>query len=381
MGGFITLVLIVGGLIAYYIWKGYKTESESVIQQKPSPNTQVSLPEIVHTPPGITNLTLIIEESIAQKFKNMLQDSERMGGYQATQNLLPLVARYNVSCKEVDDYIREYRPEYLKYIEEQKQSSPDWATCSEKDRDDMLEEFKQKAILSLDIKPLRNWRDIEVLFSADDVDLTVDDKLIDEFGFELMTIYLSKLQKVHIIPADHYERKSFEQLVDAKLAVRGEDVPLELILDKLKLKEMTDLVTDLTPPKFSKKAKAIEYLMGVPDIKLRVGKALSFRSVFLPQPLSGEFSGVDLTHVMTSWQYAKVFTDIIYGTYCVMQSAAKNRKQYLDPGCTFTKFKIENSENCCPYCQGLAKNIYRKQNLPVMPLHIGCVCWLSPVFE
>jgi len=169
---------------------------------------------------------------------------------------MPIVTRYNIRCKEVDDYIKEFKPIYLQKINDKIKASPEWLAASALDREDLLTEFKEDAAMSLDIQPDCN---LEVLFSEEQFDVTIDDALIDRFGYDAIRFYLSKKRGIHIIPADNYEHKMFEKLTDVGLAVRGESVSLPLLLESLKLKELSALVADLNPPKFTRKAKAVEY--------------------------------------------------------------------------------------------------------------------------
>lgn len=73
---------------------------------------------------------------------------------------------------------------------------------------------------------------------------------------------------------------------------------------------------------------------------------------------------------------------IIYGTYFRIKAAMREREGYLSLSLTSIKgFKIFNSEKSCPFCRHAAKKIYQRDNLPLLPFHVGCGCWLAPIFD
>jgi hypothetical protein len=329
-------------------------------------------------PNSIFPLTVYgIDKAIAEKLKSLLDNKEGSEGtYYVTQKVLPMVARYNIKCKELDDYIKNFKPVYLKRIEEQIRESTEWTTASELDREDILAEFKENAIAYLDIRP---DCDLEILFEGDKIDLTVDDGLIDIFGYENIDFYLINRKKnVHIIPSDHYDRKKFEKLVEAGLAVRGDNIPLKSIVESLKLKEMLALVSDLNPPKFSRKAKTIEYLLQLPDLKERLNKNISFRSLFQLQLLPEKFANIDLEKVSLSWQYAHIISELIVETYFL---AEYSMQQHRDINDGFLKgWQIVSDDDCCPHCKRAATKNYSKNQFPKVPLHIGCKCNVMPLF-
>ncbi|NVN97546.1 hypothetical protein HXX01_04975 [Candidatus Nomurabacteria bacterium] len=370
-------LIVIGGIFFYIKSKiNNSVKQQKYVPLKPTPLKNTTKSKPANSTPYIPfNLTMIVEESAAESVQTIIKNIATTGSYQAAQELLPIVAQYNVKCQEVDDYIDKYKPIYLKNIEAQKRKSDEWATASDPDKEDLLEEFKENAILELEVRP---DCDIEILFSRGDIDLTVDDALIERYGHTEISFYLSLKPGTHIIPADHYDRKKFECLVDSGLAIRGEAVPIESILERLTMKDMAALVIDLNPPKFTRKAKAIEYLSAVSDINDRLNKSISFRSIFMLVPLPAEFDNINIEHVAASWEYARVFTELICNTYKSMHYENRNRLNYLNEGYGNKKFTIEGAEDCCPYCVKMAKKKYSLNNIPTMPLHIGCSCRLYP---
>jgi hypothetical protein len=175
----------------------------------------------------------------------------------------------------------------------------------------------------------------------------------------------------------------FEKLVNVGLAIRGEDISLEDILSSLKLKELSALVQDLDHPKFSTKAKAIEFLLNIPDIKERLSQMISFRSLFYLPPSIDEFKDIDLEKVSLSWQYAEEVSFLITHTYIMAAYATRNYyefKEYRNSG-YIKRWKIlpAHDENACPYCKEVASKSFLIDQYPRVPLHIGCRCCVSSI--
>lgn len=321
-----------------------------------------------------------IDKPVAEELKRILDSGYSLGTYTIARKLIPVLARSNLRCKEIDEYIEEFKPKYLSKIEQLKQLFPEWTSSSAKDKEDLMVGFRQQAIESLDVKP---YCDLETLFECEPADLTIDDALTDQFGYENIQVYLrhaGNLDKVHVIPAGHYERGIFEKLVELGLATRGADISLQSILASLTLKQMNDLASDLNQIPFKRKTKAIEFLINLPDIQKRVGKIVAFRELFQLKPLPGRFSQIDLNKVSEAWGYASEITTLITHTYMMGGYAARNRSQYQSSSSFATGWELTTaSDNAtCPYCVRAATKTYSKIEYPRTPLHIGCRCSVLP---
>jgi hypothetical protein len=78
----------------------------------------------------------------------------------------------------------------------------------------LLEDYRKIAIKGIYEKP--NC-DLFTLFEKEPKDITVDDDLIKEYGFDNIQTYLrfaDNLDKVRVISNDNYNRQRFEKLVD-----------------------------------------------------------------------------------------------------------------------------------------------------------------------
>ncbi|MCR4410247.1 MAG: hypothetical protein QHH43_07205 [Candidatus Saccharicenans sp.] len=312
------------------------------------------------------------------ELKQLLEKAYTSSIYEITQKIAELIARSNLRCKEIDDYIKKYKPLYYKKLEQLKQESVEWGTLSDIDKDDLLVSFRQSAIDSLDVRPPCN---LEYLFEYEPEDFTIDDLLIERYGFELIKFYLShasNLDKVFTIPADHYRRKYFEQMVEKGLAIRGLDIPVNLIVNTLTIKEMNEIVADLQIKPFTRKNKGVEFLLGLPDIIERLRKKVAFRELFKLCALPTEFSKLNLEAISRSWNYINEVSMLLATTYINGGYAHRDfieKKEYLDLVESWEILTV--GDDACPYCKRLASKKYAKNDYPRVPLHIGCRCTVS----
>ena len=99
-------------------------------------------------------------------------------------------------------------------------------------------------------------------------------------------------KKPSFVPEDYNKR--YKQAVYLGLSKSGEDIPLEEKLKTLKLKELGKLADD---QKFTRKAKAIEYLMEIPDIKNRFDSVFPNKSWFQLKEVK-----LDLRYLEDKWK-------------------------------------------------------------------------------
>jgi hypothetical protein len=330
-------------------------------------------------PLSIFPLTIYgINEKDANELKMILEEGFNKGIYDVLPKLIPFIARSNLKCREIDEYVKKFKPIYLKKIEELKSSSAEWPTLSDNDKEDLLFSFRKSAIDSLDIRPHCN---LQYLFEYEPIDVSVDDSLLECYGYDLMQFYISradKLDKVYIIPADHYYRKYFERLVEKKLAIQGADIPINLILNALTLKEINEIIAELNMKPFTRKNKAVEYLLNVPDIQERLKRKIAFRELFKLSPLPEKFSNINLEDISKAWKYATEVATLLIETYTNGGYAKRDfleRKKYLN---TIKSWQIITvGDDACPYCKRMSLKEYPKDLYPKVPLHIGCRCLVS----
>lgn len=395
------IVLVIIVLVVIWVSKNYSGQKTKMSEPKitvsisSSPSSSFDNPDTgpvtathdggwILNPKGTLPLTIYgIDQQTVEELKGLLDKGYTQGTYAHARTIVPIIARSNLRCKEIDDYVKKFKPQYLGKIEDLKKSSAEWTSASINDREDLLIEFRQQAIESLEIQP---YCDIETLFECEPADATIDDVLIDRFGYENLQLYFrygGNLKKVHVIPANHYDRSGFEKLVELGLVIRGADIPLGAILETLKLKDMNDLVADLQQKHFGRKAKAIEFLINLPDIQQRISKIVAFRELFQLKPLPDDFSGIDLSNVSEAWRHANEIATIITHTYVMSGYAARNMAQEKDDLSYIRGWELSpvNDGATCPCCKRAASKTYSKKQYPKVPLHIGCRCGLVAKLE
>jgi hypothetical protein len=323
-----------------------------------------------------------IERADAEQIRRVLDDTLNDGYWVQTKALVPLVARLNIRCREIDQYVRQHRPVYEREVEDLKAASPEWAAASELDRDDLLAEFRAKAITALDVVPSAVVCDLPLLLEGEPSDATVDDALVAKVGAEALQFYLGnahRLDKVYVAAADGYARRVLEQLVTEGLAIRGQDIAIRDILGTLKLKEMNELAAGLAPKPFRRKAEAVELLNGLPDIRERVRSRVAFRELFQLRPLPAEFASVDLERISQAWAYAEQVAKLLGHTYTMAAYATRRLQGYRDAAGVVQGWMVQVESDACPYCKRAVTTGNTAGHPPLVPLHIGCRCSMLPV--
>ena len=302
-------------------------------------------------------------------------------------DIISIIAKSNLVCKEINEYIEKFKPQYISKIEQIKNLSMEWATSSKKKKEKLLIDFCKQAIASLDTRPCC---DLQILFEYEFCDNTIDSDLISQFGYENLQTYFSyakSINKVHIIPNSSHKRNKFEKLLEVGLALSGNDVSLESILRTLSLKKMNEIVIDLKHPNFNRKNKAIEFLIKLSDIKERISKVVVWEDIFQLKSLPEKFLNVNLKQTLFGWRYVNEIAKLILHTYIIGRIAsyythvvkkyiAKNKNASIKGW----KLSIENNDIACPYCKRIMSENYSKTEFPQIPLHIGgCIVNVAPI--
>lgn len=308
-----------------------------------------------------------IDKEGAEEFKRLLEETS-YSQKDAVVNVLHFIARANIRCKEIEDYIREFKPRYLAKVEELKRSSSQWRSASDYDRDDLLAAFREEAIESLDLRPDCNLPD---LFEGEPINTTVLGDFIRSAGYENVQRYFKyavEADAVQVIPDNHPERLGFKKLVELELAVRGDEIPMPDVLSTLRFSNMRELVSDLKPA-LRNKAQAIQFLSKLPDIRERLGRTVIFQDLFKPKPLEDEIAGVNLGRIFAAWKYLHEITWLIVDTYGKGNHAAMGPVEILGTG-----WELAVEADACPYCRRASRKNFSREHPPTVPLHIGCRC-------
>ena len=317
---------------------------------------------------------------LAIKIKATLDATDTFGSYKQAREIGSFLLENEVKCKEVEDYLNEYKPKYQNTIDRLINESSEWNNASEKDRNDLLYEFKQQAYNELEVRP---FLDISILFENAKFDFTVAQMLSKKYGYENLRFYLrlsDNLDQVRVIKADHRDRNRYENLVMTGLAIRGLDIELVLILDSMKLKDINELI-DTPANNFKRKAEAIDYLKGKIDTTVKLGKIISFRELFKLNPLPGTFD--NMKAIINAFEYYKVISELITHTYSFGTMEYQRWKEESRDRNYIIGWKIftAGDESACDYCKKMAAKKYDKRAYPKTPFHIGCRCSPEPILQ
>jgi len=335
--------------------------------------------EFIINPGSPFELTLWgADSSLGKQIQNILADDKTWDD-KKKQQIVALFAEYNLRVKEVEAYKKKYGKVYFDKLGELKNASEEWKAAGELDKEDLLEDFREIAIR--DIYEQANC-DLVSLFEKEPKDITVDDALIKEYGFENIQTYLrfaDKHDKVRVIPNNNYYRQRFEKLVELGLSIRGSSIPLDEILSTLTLKDLNDIANN--PEKqFKRKNQAIEFILDIPNIKEKIGSKISLRELFKLKPLPEKFATANLQEVSDAWSYTYEVVGLLVDTFRNANYAAQTLKdkEYVK------EYKVEcwgNEENMCPRAKDLVNKKYPKSRPPKIPFHIGCNCSLRQEYN
>jgi hypothetical protein len=348
----------------------------SISEEKFKPIHQSSKGGWILNPGAPFELTLNSTKEIAQKIRNILDDDTNYG-YRKTEEIVAVFSEHNISCYEVEEYRGKYRNIYLSKIEQLKQESDEWKKAFERDKEDILESFRAKAIAEVYEKA---DCDLVALFEDEPSDFTIDDELIKEYGFDNIQTYLrgaDKMDKIHVYPSDHYYRPKYDKLVELNLAERGYNIPKNEILTTLTLKEL-NAIAQHPEKEFKRKNPAIEYILTLPNLDEKIGKSISLRELFKLKPLPEKYSSLNLSEIAKTWNYSFVVANLVINTY---QNSYYSYRDLQDKEYVKGYKVIRYDNNDCPCAKDLAKKSYLKNNPPKVPCHIGCNCHLEAEFN
>lgn len=280
-----------------------------------------------------------------------------------------LVARKNVCCKELDEWLADAKPRIKQLVDQRIQASAEWAAATELDKEDLLAEFQYDAVNELPVRPGFGDSASTLLFEEPQ-DLTVDDALLERFKdrpqtYTSLLYALSAGSKVQVSQAGDYRRKTYDELVEKGFMRRGQEIPLEDVLAGMTMKQMQEIAGADAPKKFTRKAPAIEFMMSLPDLRQRLEKTISFRELFQLKPIEG----VDLDELAKAHAYSAEVSRVILRTL----RAALNTQRLVDSSKDWTVDGWElNSEECCPDCRKLHGKKWKRLPQKLPPFHIGC---------
>lgn len=338
-------------------------------ESKPHSDSHELINPIVINPKNSFELTLY--NAAPKEIKKVIKVLQDDNVWNKQKDLLPLFAEHNIKCKEIEEYISKYKPQYHEFIEKAKSASSEYKEASEMDRLDIENELKEDAVNSL---YERAACELDLLFEGSEIPETIDDTLIKEYGFDTISKYIGlSYYKDKIVT--HWERKEFEDLLKCDLAISGSDIPNGEILFSQSLKTL-NAIAEKEEGHFKRKQKAVDYLNENPELLENIGKHISTRSMFKIKPLPEKFESIDLESISQSWAYMKEYISLLTDTY---RSSERCTNDINRDNSWIKEFRVQTHEEFSPdfICQRARTECgkkYSKNRPPKLPFHVGCNC-------
>ena len=375
------IIIIAVAIGIFYVVRQNKAKDNTEIPIKVSIDTgeiiQLGEETFCINPKSPLPLTLkSLSISDAKKIKRMLD-----GEAQRENNLGDitfLIAQKNIECVELNGFIAQAISEVSDYIKKQKQGSEEWSKFSEKDKVQLIRKFQMAAIRNLTTRPSNDLA-LEALLFGKPGDIKVDDQLLAVFSGnkDLYRFYLSNLaynSKTNQVPTNEYQRKNLESLVELGLAKRGKEIPIEDLLNGLRVKDINEYFSDRIEKKFTRKAAAIEFATAQPDVIDVLSKHISFREIFrISEPTE-----IDIAAIRACYEYAGSQAVIIRDTYVTGYRTLNTLEDAR--GDNYDGWVIE-AEDCCQQCLKLNGKKTKRKPSKLPPFHIGCTCSIDGIYD
>lgn len=274
-----------------------------------------------------------------------------------------LIAGNNIKIKEVHEYISKYLPVYQNSIDSQIENCNEWDDAFEKRRNELLIDFKIKASKSLSVQPQCY---LVKLFEVGLIDDYSINELVKIYGVKALKFYLEELtsNKPRRIEKGAYKREYYELLVKKGLAIDGTKFEYEEFLYMLKLKEFEMMCNK----KFTRKIKAVEYVMNNDIDDETIGQYISYNEVYKIIDLPEKFHNIDVEQAIKEINFLEEVVYLLHSTYSAsynfVYTALNNVSKGVEKEFYFT------SGNC-PCCLKIENKFFEGKNLPDTPKHIG----------
>lgn len=308
-----------------------------------------------------------VSPTLFQEVKTIIESDEHYAR-QKVDLLVPIFAEHNIKCPEIEDYINKYSVQYDDHFNRLLDESEEYKTATGMDAEDIENEISEQALSLLDE---RADADLEILFSSRIKNLEeLDDELIKEYGFDVMSKYIG-LKKDEII--SNWERKEFQDLIDNGLVYYGNEISKEELLPTLTLKVLNE-IAEKEEGFFKRKNKAVEYIVENPQLLENVGNYVSLRKLFKKKPLPSKFDSINLGDVSTSWIYVREYVTLLVDTYESSVRYTESVKDDRSIGTSSWQVDKQEDFNSNFVCQRARKECKKKHTSPKAPFHVGCNC-------
>lgn len=312
-----------------------------------------------------------INSEQAQELKTLLELRYNTTATEAARKLLPFIKEYDLRCKEIDDYVKVFRPIFIKKMDELNTTDVSWEGATPGPTLKKLSEFADQAIETLEIQL---HCDLEILFRGHPKSKKSKEELVRKYGVDVMKIYTSMRKGINTVPHKPEIRKSLKRLEELKLLAYGPDVNQKMLLKTLSLEKMKALVSDLNYPNFENKEEAFNAISRLPDLKKRLQTVITLRTIYQKLPIPSDHKMLKINENQKN-AYLKEFTSLLSNTYYRGGIAIAEKKEFQGKSYSFVKgWEISAKSDACIYCKKQAEKPYEKDNYPRTPIHLGCRC-------
>lgn len=289
-----------------------------------------------------------------------------------------MIAQHNLRFAEVDSFIVLHKERFDGALAQLIALSPEWLSATERDREDLRREFEDQARQSLGISVGR--ADLSLLLGGPPANFEEDDALVARFHGDasLYSFYLAQLgrrQTVCTVKADDIHRKRWEQLVDKGFARRGRDIPVDLVLEGLRLKDLNALIAGPKAP--GRKAKAVEAALALPDLQERLSTQISFREMFqaVPPP------DLEVSGLVQAFAYATAVATVVQQTYYIGMRTIEATDPQRRESSLIDAWEVRSWQEPLPACAATVCKKYARLPTRLPPYHVGCHCELRRAFR
>lgn len=287
---------------------------------------------------------------------------------QKWNSLIPFFIQHDIRCREVDTYVREFRPIFNEALRK----------ASGEDQDKRIE----KALQALEVVP-----DIEVadLFEASGFDLEMPRQLFSGVEPSLIQAAVEELpwlrwkgEKVISLMKDDPRWRSFAFLAEAGLILADEGIPLAERLSCLKVGELNEVSRILGGFKMpSVKSGMVATLADHPGTAAAITQRWPERAFLKALPEDSErWRVTDLIDLLVG--HASIMAETVARTY-VSARHNQHRGEWGDTGFIVGWEILPADNGCCRRCRVASRRRYPANQPPAVPLHLVCRCLLSPI--
>lgn len=298
------------------------------------------------------------------------------------EKILNLFGQTGATFPDLEEYLLNYQGSVQELVAQKKANFDGWSLVSP---------IEQK-------KKLTNWHvevqsdlseaicmDISKFTSLNENQRSKAAAFIKRFGFENLRFYTT-IEEIGVpkqVEMNAASKLAYDQLYRVGLAKRGHDIRIEEYLETFTIKQLSDLAITNNGI-FNSKQDAISYITHDVLSMEHLEKKTNFNTLFQSIPIEDLYDEFDTETLKVYSNHYEVLTDLFISTYQhgVMSQVFKNDYEESSKKLSF-EVKRNNSlcKNTCKKAQKMTGKKYKYNELPNLPIHLGCTCVFSEHVE